>query len=707
MDEKEQMIPEEFDLDDIMREFAGVTDEDLAQVDLSDLEGEKTPAEAPGEPQESAEEEATEEAAEEAAEETPEEAAEEAAPEAGQSVTSDTIRIGDLAGEMEKKPAPDLEITAVFKPITEEQARAAAQQEQETPAGEPEFEDPFGGYVPPEPIVFRPHSRLRELKRKLVAGPEKRYYQLSEVGLGKLQAAMVVTLLVFLLTAGATALYATGIVPADRIRLVIFIQVFGILVAALMGCYRLLSGVAAVLRGRFTLDSLLVISLLACLADGVLCLKELRLPCGAAFCLEMVMALWAEYHRRNTEMGQMDTMRKAVRLDAIVRTGEFYEGRAGLLQREGMVEEFMDTYNQTSGPEKVQSVYALAALAASIAIGVAAGVLHSYQLGIRFAAAALLAGVPATAFITLTRPAAVLERRLHNLGTVICGWQGVKALSRNAVYPLTHTDLFPGGTTKMNGVKFYGDRNPDQVVAYGAALIAADGGGLEPLFNQLLESRSGLHYEVDELRCYGGGGIGGVINEEPVLMGVRSFMQDMGVDMPEGTKVNQAVYMAIDGELCAVFALTYVRNKGAAAGLATLCGYRGLTPALVTGDFMLTESFLRSQFGVNTRRIAFPQRADRAELAARQPEEEAPALAMYTKEGLAAKAYAVTGARSLRTASILGLTVHMFGGIAGLAIMLALCLVGRQDLLTPANLLLYQMVWMVPGLLISEWTRVV
>ena len=62
---------------------------------------------------------------------------------------------------------------------------------------------------------------------------------------------------------------------------------------------------------------MLTVTFLACCADSVLCLQELRVPICAAFTLEVFMALWAAYHRRTTEMGQMDTMRKAVRLDSI------------------------------------------------------------------------------------------------------------------------------------------------------------------------------------------------------------------------------------------------------------------------------------------------------------------------------------------------------------------------------------------------------
>jgi hypothetical protein len=37
--------------------------------------------------------------------------------------------------------------------------------------------------------------------------------------------------------------------------------------------------------------------------------------------------------------------------------------------------------------------------------------------------------------------------------------------------------------------------------------------------------------------------------------------------------------------------------------------------------------------------------------------------------------------------------------------MALLAYLGTEDLLTPSNMLLYELVWMIPGLLITEWTR--
>ena len=93
-------------------------------------------------------------------------------------------------------------------------------------------------------------------------------------------------------------------------------------------------------------------------------------------------------------------------------------------------------------------------------------------------------------------------------------------------------------------------------------------------------------------------------------------------------------------------------------------------------------------------------------MTAREHQEE-PALALATKDGLASFAYAVTGARALRSAAIVGTVIHLLGGILGILSVLALVIVGAEHLLTPANILLYELIWMIPGFLITEWTRAV
>ena len=699
MDNQDEL--QELDLEAIMREFHDPS-KDLPpeEPEMAPEDGEEAAEEAPAEAPEDTEPADIPAITEEPEDETP-------VPDSMEELNIGQIFLEEDTGE---DAAPDPAATVRIDELSdtlEESTADAAENGLEEPAAEDGSEDTEETSAQPEkePIPFSPRARLRELKTKLIAGPEKRYYELEELGVGKLQIAILLNLALVALCAGGAVLYAMGAVPGNRMRFLAFSQVLAMLVSALLGSNALLDGLGDIFHGKFTLNTLMALTFFACCADAVYCLMELRIPCCAAFCLEMTMALWARYHRRSTEMAQMDTLRKAVNLGSIVKSPDYYNKRPGILRGQGDVEDFMDTYNKSSGPEKLQCVYAFISLIASLGISTLAGLLHGPSMAVQILSTSLLVAVPASFFISLTRPAALLERRLHMVGSVICGWQGVKKLCGKAVIPLRDEDLFPEGSAKLNGVKFYGERTPDEIVSFTTSLIVEAGGGLVNVFRTLLASRGGREYPVEEFRNYGDGGIGGIIQGEPVLLGTLDFMQDMGVHIPDGTMVNQAVYAAIDGELSAVVAISYAKMRSSAAGLVSLTVSRRLTPVMLTRDFMLTESFLRSKFSVRTRKMVFPDQQTRDALADIQADPEADVLALTTRQDLASYVYAVTGAGSLRTASRLGVAVHLLGGIVGIAIMLVVAYLGSTQLLTPINILLYQLVWMVPGLLITEWTR--
>ena len=82
-------------------------------------------------------------------------------------------------------------------------------------------------------------------------------------------------------------------------------------------------------------------------------------------------------------------------------------------------------------------------------------------------------------------------------------------------------------------------------------------------------------------------------------------------------------------------------------------------------------------------------------------------LALSTRDELVSLVYPVTGANALKHACNLGLVIHVLGGVVGMLIMFALSFQGSVEILTPTRVLLYQLVWMVPGLLVTEWARTV
>ena len=627
------------------------------------------------------------------------------------------------AAESEPEPEPEVaplsQATAVFQPVEaapegmpELEAEPEPQPEPVAPSPlaepfsdewEPEYELPVGEY--PHPIQFPPSkNRQAMLRKKLVAGPEKRYHALMSQGLGKLQFAIFAHLILLLLSGAITAVYLLGIVPESLLRLVLFAQVFLALVAGLLGCGRLLNGIGTIFRGRFNLNSLLLFTFLACMADGVFCLMQQRLPYTTLLCLALLMAQWAEYQRFKTQVEQMDTLRKALEITAVVKCEDFMDNQAGYRAVDGDPDAFMKEYHKPYAPETHLHLFALLALLGSLGLAVYLGLQQGWPLAVQVLSAALLTAMPASAYVTISRPAAILERRLHRLGAVLCGWKGIREANIHAVYPLEHDDLFPAEASRMNGVKFYGTVDPGRVVSYAAALIACDGPGMLRVFSRLPRSRNIHQHQVtDFMSCPGG--ITGLVDGWNVMVGTQEFLTEMGIPVPPEAQIPQAVYAAVEGQFCAVFALQYSRSKSSSAGLKTLCGYPKIKPVLTACDFLLTDQFIRSKLSVNIRRVLFPAREERQALRNQPIPEDAPVVALATRSGLAPKAFALTGARTLRVTMHTGSILHILAGAVGLAAVAVLALTGGLNILTMENLLAYNLVWMVPGLLITEWTR--
>lgn len=625
----------------------------------------------------------------------------------------DTVRI---TPEESESPAPAAVETAAFAPVQASEAPAdePAEEAPEMPVleeaepfsadWEPEYEEPMGEFEPKEPIPFPPKNRTRLLREKLVAGPEKRYQDLSAAGLTGLNWGIFFQSVLTLVTIGTALLAEAGKFPEEHIQTLLFGQLIAILLSGLLGCYRLLGGMGSLLRGQFTLNTLLCVSFAVCTLDAYACLQEQRMPLSGLFCLQILMAQLSARQQRVTETNQMDTLRKANDLTAVVRMDDFYEKRPGYTAIPGEPENFMLHYAAPSAPEKALWKYSLAVLAIGVVLGLYAGFRTDIVQGIRACAAVLLIAVPATAHISMSRPMAIVHKRLHGLDAVLCGWHGIRYAEKNAVYPVRGEDLIPASSIKMNGVKFYGSVDPGWVTSSAVALLAANGSGMQRVFEQLPRGRDGLNQLVEDMTVCDGG-ISGLVSGVPTLLGTAEFMSQMEVEVPQGAQIAGAVYVAVDGELSGVYAISFSCDKAAEAGLRNLCSWHSLSPVLISGDFMLSPRFIRETLGIKPRRLAFPDRQVRQSLSQIQPAEDAPVLALVTKPGLAAKTYALNGAWALRSAMSTGANIHLLGGIMGLILAAIMILLLSFEMLSPTNLLLYTLVWMIPGWLVTEWTR--
>ena len=298
----------------------------------------------------------------------------------------------------------------------------------------------------------------------------------------------------------------------------------------------------------------------------------------------------------------------------------------------------------------------------------------------------------------------MLSARLAKSGAALAGWEGVVNTTGTSNILLTDADLFPPGAVSLNGVKVYGDFSVEKVVANTATVLRDGGSGLEKVFQDLLRAQGGTYRRGEDFTAYEGGGFSETIRGQQVLVGSAAFMTLMEVALPPGLNVKNAAFCAIDGDLAGIFALNYHLPGAVPQALDALIRNH-IAPVLATRDFNLIPSMLRQRFKLPVERMEFPPVERRRELSETDQEHSDTLAAVLCREGVGPYSEAVVGGRRLRSAVRLSAVLTCFGSLAGALLAFYLTFVAAYASLTPANLTIFLVMWLVPTLLISGWVN--
>ena len=295
-------------------------------------------------------------------------------------------------------------------------------------------------------------------------------------------------------------------------------------------------------------------------------------------------------------------------------------------------------------------------------------------------------------------PMYYLSRRLSRSGCAAAGYAGAKAVSRPRRLVLTDDDLFPAGTVTLNGYKVFGEER-SRAVSYAASVARAADSSLTPLLERQLTAEGGFRLPVEWVNYCEEGGVEANIRGETVLMGSAYFMKKRKVALPRDMKLSTGVFLAVDGALTAVFAVKYQPSRNAEWALRTLKRFH-IVPVLAVRSGNVTPGLIKRKFGVDAKPV-YPDVSTRlalAQLAEQQGEQPCVAIC---REGLMPLVESVAGSRravkAVRTATILS----YIGAAAGVALAYYLTSVGNFALLTPIAMVLYQVLWLLPTLLLA------
>lgn len=466
-------------------------------------------------------------------------------------------------------------------------------------------------------------------------------------------------------------------------------------------------GLVRLCLGRPGMDTLLAFSVLATGADAITMLtlapRDEQLPYCAVVAIALTFSLRGVYLKRRGLRLSCRVAASAQEPYLVTLDQAGWNGKATYTKHAGPISGFGSQIQTDDGAQRMFRIAAPVILAACMVLSLLASVGKGQEeylpwcLSATFTAASSFGSL-----LVYAKPFFTLSKRLSASGAALAGWDGVSEAGRGVL--ITDTDLFPPGTVAVNGIKIFGDFSIEKVVAVTATLIRDSGSGLDKIFRDLLRAQGGLYRRCSDFSCYEGGGMSAVIRDQQILVGTAAFMALMDIRLPQGLNVKNAVFCAIDGELAGIFALNYTLHGAISPALYALI-HNKVSPVLATRDFNIIPSMLRQRFKLPVEKMEYPPVERRMELSDPEREHNSVLAAVLCREGLAPYSDAVVGGQRLRRATILSSVLTCLGSVIGVLLAFYLTTSLAFSSLSPLNLLIFLLMWLVPTYLISGWVN--
>ena len=225
-------------------------------------------------------------------------------------------------------------------------------------------------------------------------------------------------------------------------------------------------------------------------------------------------------------------------------------------------------------------------------------------------AAVLCMGAPLSSTLIAGVASLRLQRAAAAVGAVVPGWQAIEQLGGIDTLQIDADDLFTADSAQLEDIRIFKGGRIDRAILYAASVLNESHGTLKGLFRQIVEERTDILFPVKDLEQHHGLGFSAWCDNNRILIGTRRYLEQEGVPMPDEEYEMQhskngelqILYLAVSGNLHAMFVLKYVGGRNVARGLAVLqkenirllvtCQDPSLTAHHITEAYRLPEGMI-------------------------------------------------------------------------------------------------------------------
>lgn len=467
-----------------------------------------------------------------------------------------------------------------------------------------------------------------------------------------------------------------------------------LLFVMMLGIDILISGLSDIVRANPGIESLISLSCIISTISGFVMLLTDKLTYGLSFSVLSAISMYCAIRGKKLLFGAMYTsLKTAVSVTAprAVVADDCIEDKIALKKNISHNEGFFRRLTETDVAEMAYSIavplFVLASFVFSILASFGRGRPEAFAYAFT-AIVAVSASFPASLAYSLPFSLAAVSAK--RAGGALAGWGGASGIFEADAALITDEDIFPAGTVTISGVKLFEGTPQDKVIRYASSLIIESDSGIAKVFAALLKSQGLVAKRIDEFACYEGGGIGGVIDGEKVLVGSSAFMNLMSIRVPKGMEVRGSVFAAIGDELAAVFTMSYVPAKSVRSALISMLKTK-IGMLFAVRDFNVTPYMLEKKFKVSMEGVEVVSAGDCYKITNDTCTKDSETLAVVCREGLGPFAEVILKGRILRLSSMIATAISIVGSVIGMLFIFFIFWKGAFSAISPANTLIYML----------------
>ena len=316
------------------------------------------------------------------------------------------------------------------------------------------------------------------------------------------------------------------------------------------------------------------------------------------------------------------------------------------------------------------------------------------------AAAVLCMGAPLSSVLVPGLAALRLQRAAAAVGAVVPGWAAIEELGGIDTIELDADDLFTADSVTLEDIRIFKGGRIDRAILYAASVLNESCDTLRGLFSQIIEDRTDILFPVKDLEQHTGLGFSAWCDNNRILIGTRRYMEQEGVTLPEqdyedGHSKNgelQILYLAVSGNLHAMFVLHYVGGRNVARSLASL--QRENIRLLVTSkDPSLTARHITEAYHLPEGMVTVLDGEQCQAIEAADAAPEKPKCCLYHHRGFASLTGGLQAADQAQNAETSATTVQLVSVCFSVFIAVLLTYAGSIWQLSIATVLMYQAAW--------------